>query len=306
MKFVIAGGSGSLGQAVADHRAELGDDVVILSRRSRPGATHRTVVWDGRTVGPWVSELDGAVLLNLAGELVDQRPTRKAIARLISSRVEPTNALVEAAKTHAPARWLQMSTAAIYGDAGDDIIVEGHPVADGPPQMTDVAIPWEEAAAPAAGLSSLAILRTGVVLQKDSPALNRLTSVTRWGLGGAIAGGRQWTTWMHIDDFQAAVDALADEDGIARGLEGPVHVCSPEPVRNSELMAALRRACHRPSWAPPTPRFAVRIGAPILRTDASLALTGRRCLPKRLTDAGFTFRFTDIDDALADLLAGTY
>ncbi|MGZ5388990.1 MAG: DUF1731 domain-containing protein [Aeromicrobium sp.] len=243
---------------------------------------------------------------HLAGELVDQRPTKQAIARLTSSRVEPTTALVEAARAHAPVRWLQMSTAAIYGNAGEDVIVEGHPVADGPAQMTGVAIPWEEAATPAAGLSSLVILRTGVVLQKDSPVLGRLTSVTRWGLGGAIAGGRQWTTWMHIDDFLAAVDALSDDDGIARGLEGPVHVCSPAPVRNSELMAALRRACHRPSWAPPTPRFAVRIGAPILGTDAVLALTGRRCRPKRLTDEGFGFHFDDIDQALADLLAGKY
>lgn len=306
MKFVIAGGAGTLGQAVADHRADRGDDVVILSRRARPQARHRTVVWDGKTVGHWASELQGAVLLNLAGELVDQRPTKRAIARLISSRVEPTTALVIAAETNPPVRWLQMSTAAIYGDGGDTEIVEGHPVASGPPQMPGVAIPWEDATAPAAKLTSLAVLRTGVVLQKDSPALDRLTGVTRWGLGGAIAGGQQWTTWMHIDDFLAVIDALSDADGLARDLEGPVHVCSPAPVRNAELMASLRRACHRPSWAPPTPRFAVRIGAPIMRTDAELALTGRRCLPKRLVDAGFEFRFTGIDDALADLLAGKY
>lgn len=306
MKFVIAGGAGTLGQAVAGHRAARGDDVVILSRSPRPDSPHRTVTWDGKTVGTWAPELEGAVLLNLSGELVDQRPTRKAIARLISSRVEPTAALLAASATHPPVRWLQMSTAAIYGDAGEAVIVEGHPVADGPPQMTDVAIPWEESAAPAAEFTSLAILRTGVVLQNDSPALDRLTSVTRWGLGGAIAGGRQWTSWLHIDDFLAAIDALSDADGVARNLEGPVHLCSPEPVRNAEMMAAFRRVCHRPSWAPPTPRFAVRIGAPLLRTDAALALTGRRCLPKRLTAAGFVFRFPKIDSALDDLLGATY
>ena len=147
-----------------------GDEVVVLSRRERPDLGHRVVVWDGRTPdSSWAPLLRDAVLLNLAGELVDRRPTRRNLELLTRSRTEPTAALVEAARAHPPRRWLQMSTTAIYGDAGDELIVEGHPVASEPPQMPGVAVPWEQAAEPAAGATSLAVLRTGVVLQRDSP-----------------------------------------------------------------------------------------------------------------------------------------
>lgn len=302
-RFVIAGGSGSLGRAVADHRAAAGDEVIVLSRSDRPGLDHPVVVWDGRTADQsWAPLLRGAVLLNLAGELVDRRPTRRNIQLLTRSRTVPTAALVEAARSNPPRRWLQMSTTAIYGDAGDEILTEGHPVASEPPQMPGVAVPWEDAAAPAAEVTSLAVLRTGVVLQRNSPALDRMTAVTRWGLGGRMGSGRQWTTWLHIDDFLRAVDALAVPDSDPGRLTGPVHVCSPEPCTNAQLMATLRRACRRPSWAPPTPRWAIRLGAPVMGTDAMLALTGRRCVPHRLTEAGFTFRHPHIDEAIADLI----
>lgn len=302
-RFVIAGGSGSLGRAVADHRASVGDEVIILSRRAETQMSHRVAAWNGHDVDEsWASLLDGAVLLNLAGELVDRRPTARNIELLTRSRTEPTGTLVQAARTHAPRRWLQMSTTAIYGDAGDDIITEEHPVAPGPPQMPGVAVPWEESADPAGAMTSLVVLRTGVVLQQDSPALDRMTAVTRWGLGGRMGSGRQWTTWLHIDDFLAAVDALADPHEATGELTGVVHVCSPEPCTNADLMAALRRACRRPGWAPPTPSWAIRLGAPLLGTDAALALTGRRCVPQRLLDAGFDFQHPHIADALDDLL----
>jgi NAD dependent epimerase/dehydratase family enzyme len=168
--------------------------------------------------------------------------------------------------------------------------------------MPGVAVPWEAAAEPAASITSLAVLRTGVVLQRDSPALDRMSGLTRWGLGGRMGDGRQWTTWLHIGDFLRAVDALADPSTEAGRLTGPVHVCAPEPCTNDQLMAALRHACRRPSWAPPSPRWAIRLGAPLMGSDATLALTGRRCIPRRLTDAGFTFRHPHIDEALADLI----
>lgn len=311
MKFVIAGGSGALGRAVAAHRGRLGDDVVVLTRRpSGPSGISgaREVTWDGENAGSWQEELAGAVLLNLAGEIVDQRPTRRTINRLAESRVRPTRALVEAARQAPPARWLQMSTTAIYGDGGDTIIREGHPVEEGPPQMTGVALAWERAAHPAAALTSLAILRTGIVLQAQTPALGRLLSMTRWGLGGRVGSGRQWVTWLHIADFLGIVDALAPHDDAGNGtdapgaLEGVVHVCAPEPVQNAELMAELRRAMGR-GWAPPTPAPFVALGAPVLGTDAKLALLGRRCLPQRLLDAGYGFRYPALGAAIRDLVA---
>jgi NAD dependent epimerase/dehydratase family enzyme len=144
MKVVIAGGSGSLGRRISARLAERGDDVVILTR-SRSDLQHRQVAWDGRTVGGWAEELAGAAVINLAGELVDRRPTAENIELLRRSRVEPTAALVSASARldEPPTVWLQASTLAIYGDAGEEILDESAAPAAGPPQMSGVARPWE-------------------------------------------------------------------------------------------------------------------------------------------------------------------
>jgi uncharacterized protein len=300
MRVVIAGGTGSVGRRLADDFARRGDDVTILTRSPRPGIDHRQVRWDGRTVGGWATELEDAIVVNLAGALVDRRPTAKNVHLLRRSRVEPTDALVEAASRVAarPRLWLQMSTLAIYGDAGQGVVDEQHPVADGPPQMSGVARPWEEAVEGVA-TDRLVIMRTGVVLDQGTPAFDRLVHLTRLGLGGRISTGDQWISWIHVDDFLRAVQFIRDHSE----LSGIVHVTAPNPTRNREMMAALRRALHRP-WSPPTPKPLVRLGALLMRTDPALALTGRRCVPARLLDAGFQFNHPDFDPALRDLLVG--
>ncbi|MFI6318981.1 TIGR01777 family oxidoreductase [Nonomuraea sp. NPDC050556] len=296
MKVVLAGGSGALGRRIAADLAARGDEVVVLTRTPRDGLPWRQVEWDGAHQGPWAAELGGAALVNLAGELVDRRPTAANIELLTRSRVEPTRALAEAAAVHRPDVWVQMSTLAIYGDGGDAVITEAHPVADGPAQMAGVARPWEEAAA-GAPAGRQVVLRTGVVLDPGTPALNRLTSLVRWGLGGRVGSGRQWVSWLHIDDLLAIVRRSLDDPE----LSGVVHATSPHPVRNSELMATLRSALRRPP-APPTPVALARLGACVLRTDAELALIGRRCVPERLERAGFTFAHPSLAQALCSAL----
>lgn len=299
MKVVIAGGAGSLGRQIAARLAERGDEVVVLTRSPSAASPHRQVAWDGRTVGPWAGELEGAAVINLAGALVDRRPTEANIELLRSSRVEPTRTLVTASAQLAepPNVWLQASTLAIYGDAGERVLDESAPPAAEPAQMAGVARPWEEAAA-GAPTDRLVVMRTGIVLARGTPALDRLVRLTRWGLGGKLGSGRQWVSWIHLADFLAAVDAFLDD---AR-FSGVVHVTSPNPVRNAELMAAVRKVLHRPA-APPAPAAAVRLGAVLLRTDPALALTGRRCVPAVLQGSRFDFRFTEILPALEDLLA---
>ena len=299
MKIVVAGGSGALGRRLCEDLAERGHEVVVLTRRMRPGP-FRQVEWDGRTVGPWSSELEGSAVVNLAGELVDRRPTPANVDLLTRSRVEPTRALVAASRLlSAPVPvWIQASTLAIYGDAGDQVLDETAPVAEGPPQMAGVARAWEEAVQDARA-DRLVVLRTGIVLDNDTPALDRLASLTRWGLGGRVSSGRQWISWIHIEDWLAIVrEAL---EPASAGLEGVVHATGPDPVRNADLMAALRVALRRPP-APPTPAVLVRLGAMLLRTDPALALTGRRAVPARLLAGGFSFAHPRLDEALADLV----
>ena len=298
MKVVIAGGSGSVGRRLANDFASCGDDVAILTRSPRPDIHHRQVRWDGRTAGTWATELEGAILVNLAGELVDRRPTAKNVELLTRSRVEPTEALVEAASrlVTRPRLWLQMSTLAIYGDAGQGVVDEQHPVADGPPQMSGVARPWEQAVGQPA-TDRLVIMRTGIVLDHGTPAFDRLVHLTKLGLGGRISTGEQWISWVHVDDFLRAVQFIRDHEDIT----GIVHITAPNPIQNRDMMAALRIALHRP-WSPPTPKPLVHFGALLMRTDPALALTGRRCVPTRLLDAGFEFNHPHFDSALQDLL----
>ena len=303
MKVVLAGGTGSLGRALAPALHAAGHEPVVLTRSPRADVRWRQVSWDGRSVGAWVDELDGAAVVNLAGELVDRRPTPAGIALMTSSRVEPTRALVAAsgAVDTPPPVWLQLSTLAIYGDAGEDELDESSPLADGPPQMAGVARAWEDAVV-GASAARLVVLRAGVVLERGTPALDRLVGLARWGLGGRIGSGRQWVSWVHVHDFVAA--ALWMLEGSApegSALEGVVHVTSPQPVRNVELMARLRRAVHRPA-SPPAPAALVRLGAVALRTDPALALTGRRGVPRRLLEHGFVFSQPTLGPALEDLL----
>ena len=299
MRVVVAGGSGALGRRLCEDLAERGHEVVVLTRRPRPGR-FRQVEWDGRTVGPWRVELEGSAVVNLAGELVDRRPTPANVDLLTRSRVEPTRALVAASRLlSAPVPvWIQASTLAIYGDAGDQVLDETAPVAEGPPQMAGVARAWEEAVQDARA-DRLVVLRTGIVLDNDTPALDRLASLTRWGLGGRVSSGRQWISWIHIEDWLAIVRETLEPASV--DLEGVVHATGPDPVRNADLMAALRVALRRPP-APPTPAVLVRLGAMLLRTDPALALTGRRAVPARLLAGGFRFAHPRLDEALADLV----
>jgi uncharacterized protein (TIGR01777 family) len=299
MRIVVAGGSGALGRRLCDRLAERGHDVVVLSRRA--GSTrHRTALWDGRSVGPWADELQDSAVVNLAGALVDRRPTPGNVRLLTSSRVQPTQALARAAAGRNVPVWLQASTLAIHGDAGERLVTEDTPPADGPPQMADVAKAWEAAAADAPAGRKV-VLRTSIVLDRDTPALDRLAGVVRWGLGGRVGSGQQWFSWIHIEDWLRLAVQLLEGRGPAGALSGVVVATAPEPVRNEDLMRILRATLHRPP-SPPTPTWAVKLGSLLLRTDPALGLTGRRAMPARLLDSGFAFEYPRLDAALSDLL----
>ncbi|MGF1647535.1 MAG: epimerase [Kineosporiaceae bacterium] len=304
MKVVVAGGTGALGRRLTDALARGGHEVVVLTRRIRPGIAARQVRWDGVTPADWVEELDGASVVNLAGELVDRPPTPASVGLLTQSRVAPTRALVEASRRGGTVRsWVQASTLAIHGDAGETVVDDDSPPADGPPQMAGVARAWEAALDGAVTAEGTTVLRTSVVLDAGTPALDRLLLLTRWGLGGRVGSGRQWVSWIHVADWLRVVEWClgASEEAGTRPLRGTVVASSPNPVRNAELMSTLRRVTRRPP-APPTPAWGVRWGARLLRTDPALGLTGRRGHPGRLLEADFKFRHPHLEPALRDLL----
>jgi len=296
MKILIAGGSGTLGQRIAADFAGRGDEVVVLTRSPRDDFPFRQIAWDGRTVGAWAGELEGSVLINLAGEVVDRPPTQRNIEMLRRSRVEPTRALVQASQAckPSPVVWVQASSTAIYGDAGDIVITEEAPIPQGPPQMPGVALPWEQAAK-AATSERLVIFRMSLVLDTNTPVLDRLSMLVKLGLGGRISTGRQWVSWIHVRDMLRALRFVVNSE-----IEGVVNVTSPHPVQNETLMKELRRHLNRP-WSPPTPTPLVKLGAWFMGSDPAIALTGRRCVPARLLEAGFDFELPDLRSAFDDL-----
>jgi uncharacterized protein (TIGR01777 family) len=298
-KVVLAGGRGFLGASLARQMVVCGREVVVLTRTPQPGGIAREVAWDGKTPGSWVAELEGAeALVNLTGRSVNCRPTPENRKVILDSRVDSVRVLGEAVArcSRPPAVWVQSGSLALYGDPGDRICAETAPMADD--FSAQVCRQWEDAmAAVSAPRTRKVVLRIGLVLGPGGGALGPLVKLVRWGLGGTVGSGRQYLSWLHTDDMNELFwRAITDA-----GCVGAYNACSPHPVTNAVFMRELRAALGRP-WSPPAPEWAVRLGARfILGTDADLALTGRRCLPARLAEEGFAFRFPELKTALADL-----
>lgn len=304
-KIFIAGGSGFLGISLATHLAALGNEVVIASRRppSASGAW-RHVVWDGRTVGEWRHELDGAAaLVNLAGRSVDCVKSPDHCDEILRSRVEATLALGTALRDvdRPPPAWVQMSTAHIYGDPPSLVCDEHSPLGVG--LAPTVGRAWEEAFKLGVLPDQRAvILRTSFVLGRDrgagGGALTTLARLARYGLGGRIGSGRQGISWIHETDLNRLFGrALFDET-----MHGTYVASSPQPVSQLEFARAVRRAVGMPIGLP-TPEWLVRLGARwVMRTDPELAIYGRYVVSRRLAEARFEFQFPSVDAALSDLL----
>ncbi|MBJ6109510.1 TIGR01777 family oxidoreductase [Hymenobacter sp. BT523] len=300
LKMVIAGGNGFLGHHLAGYFRERGCRVVLLGRGAASGPDY--VRWDGRTLGPWAAELEGAdALINLAGRTVDCRYTAANQREIIASRVESTRVLGAAVAACAvpPRVWLNSSTATIYADtAGGEpanteaagVIGEGFSVG--------VARAWEAAfaACPAPATRKVA-LRTAIVLGREGGAFPVMARLARRGLGSPQGDGRQWMSWLHIVDFCRAVEFLINAPTAA----GAFNLCAPQPLPNRDFMALLCREL-RPWLRLPQPRWLLEIGAFMLRTETELILKSRKVYPQRLLELGFQFDFSTCDAALHDLL----
>lgn len=299
MKIVMPGGSGFLGARLARRLRDRGDDVVVLTR-GRAGERDgvRFVQWDGRTLGPWASELDGAdAIVHLAGRRVDCRPTRRNVDELISSRVDSVLVVGQALRTcqAPPPVWVQVATLAIHGHTGERVLDEDTvPDGLGPRQMTTVALAWEAAFHHATReLPRAVLLRLGIVLGEPDPERAWLARIIELGLAGPIAGGRAWVSWIGLEDTLRIVLRALDDPA----MRGMYHATAPEPVRNARFMAALRAVHHR-RFGLPLPRPIMWLGAWLVGTDPELGLTGRRAVPRRLEREGFVFLQPQIEEAL--------
>lgn len=313
MKIVIPGGSGHLGRIVARDFLADGHEVVVLSREGSRGAVGRVVLWDGRSLGSWVDELEGAdLVLNLSGRSVNCRYSASNLKAMMDSRVESTRAVGQAiAGASTPPRvWMQMSTATIYAhrfDAPNDEAtgIIGGTEPDVPrywEYSVRIARNWERAMDEVAVPSTRKVaLRTALVMSADpGGALDVLLALTKLGLGGPAAGGHQYVSWIHDLDFVHAIRFLLDHPT----LTGAVNICAPSPIPHREFMRALRKACGVKVGLPAT-KWMLRAGSWALRTDSELVLKSRRVTPGRLLDAGFEFAFPDWPHAAEDLVTAS-
>ena len=308
MKVVIPGGSGQVGTLLARAFHADGHDVVVFSRNPR-AQRWRVVRWDGATLGGWRAEIDGSdVVINLTGRSVNCRYTAANRREILESRVLSTRAVGQAiAEAVRPPRvWLQASTATIYAHRYDHPndehsgILGGHE--SGAPSAwqfsIDVALAWERAFDEVTLERTRKIaLRSAMTLSPDPGGVfDTLVGLVRRGLGGSAGDGRQFMSWVHYQDFVAAVRWLIDRDKI----DGIVNVASPNPLPNAEFMRRLREACGV-SFGLPAREWMLELGAIFMRTETELILKSRRVVPARLLEGGFTFRFPTWREAASDL-----
>ena len=306
MRIIIAGGSGFLGQALAEALLAAGHHVQILTRQPSSPAhgharTHERITWtpDGTANGPWAAACSGAdLIVNLAGESIAAgRWTATRKARLRDSRVLPTRSLAQlfARDPNPPAALISASAIGYYGNRGSETLTED----SGPGRgfLADLSVAWEREAL-AAGKSGarVVLLRTGIVLDPREGALAKMVPPFRLFAGGPFGSGRQYMSWIHRDDWVSLAKWAIDTPAV----RGPLNLSAPSPVTNADFARALGRALHRPAFIP-APGLALKI---ILGEMAGpLLLESQRVVPAKALDGGFRFAHQDLDEALADLLA---
>lgn len=301
MKIVIAGASGLIGRSLTASLLQSGHEITTLTTRTvKSDSTHNTgfrqIHWDGVTAGEWTLRVQQAdAVINLSGQsLASGRWTRERKKLLIQSRVQPTRILVAtmSAAIRKPSVFLNASAVGYYGSVHDGIVGEDH--RPGSDFLATLCVNWEEEARPAsrAGIRTV-LLRTGVVLETDGGALQRLVLPFKLFVGGPLGPGTQWMPWIHREDMIRAI-LFALENNIS----GPVNLSSPESVTMDEFSRTLARVLKRPGILR-VPAFVLRL---MLGEMAMVVLTGQRAVPQVLTASGFQFKHPVLEEALADLL----
>jgi len=303
MNVLIAGGSGLIGRRLAESLVKDGHEVVVLSRggQTKTPTGVRLATWDARTAdGDWVKELSGAQgLINLAGASIGSWPwTRRRMEALLASRLSATIALVQALERtpagRRPSVLVNASGIDYYGDrVGDEIITEEG--APGDSFLARLSQQWEAAAQTAEPLGVRVVrIRTAMVFARDALAFRLLTLPFRLFAGGPLGNGRQWFTWIHLDDI-VGLYRLALDDSRASGA---INAVAPDVRREGEVAREIGRVMHRPALVP-APAFMLRLA---LRAQAQLLLDGRHATPTKAQALGYPFRFGGLRDALEDVI----
>lgn len=302
MIIVIAGGTGFLGGPLAEMYAEDGHEVRVLSRTVPSGETRHDpgtgvpgitrVGWipDG-SAGPWSPALDGAdAVINLAGESLAAKRWNDATKRAIyDSRILATRSLVAALRglTTPPPVFISGSAVGYYGACDNRPLSERDSA--GSDFLARLCVDWEKEAQPAADLTRVVLIRTGIVLERSGGALPEMMKPFRFFVGGPLGSGRQYVSWIHRLDWVEMVRWLVQTPEV----RGPVNLTAPHPVTNRQLSRAIGHALRRPSLLP-VPGFALKV---VVGEFAESLVTGQRVIPAAAQQAGYHFRYPELDQA---------
>jgi uncharacterized protein (TIGR01777 family) len=293
MRTAIVGATGLIGRRLIRQLVARGDDVVALVRGGKNVEGARVIAWDP-TAGPVPpGAFDGCdAVVNLAGSPIGRRWNAQVKREIASSRIDLTDAVVRAVADPGPRVLVNASAVGYYGNR-DEVVDESATPGSG--FLADICRRWEAAATAATSHGvRVVLLRTGVVLAAEGGALPQMVGPTKLGLGGPIAGGRQWFPWIHVDDVVGLILHSLDQATLA----GPVNLVAPGILQQGEFAKELGHAVHRPA-ATPTPGFAIKLR---LGEGAQIVLQGQHAVPRVALASGYAFRFAEASAALADLI----
>ncbi len=311
MKIVLAGGTGFLGRLLVKKFLSQKHELVVLSRGGSASSQATLVPWDAYTLSGWAKEMDGAdLVINLTGKKINCLFTEKNLKILRDSRIHSTQVIAQAINQlkNPPPLWIQMSAIDIYPHRFEDSNNEqeggmGEEEGKVPPnwlKITELIQDWESAVYSAKTPSTRKVIaRCSVVMSPEKKtAFDIFLRLARYGLGGSVAGGKQWVSWIHEDDFVRSIEFLIDNPSI----HGPVNLSSPQPLPQKEFMKILRESWGI-KWGLPAQKWMVFLASFFTQIEPVLVLKSRYTLPKILLDAGFSFQFPSWEKATKNLIA---
>lgn len=298
-KIVITAANGFMGNALMNYLSK--DYEVIGLVRSMPQKVHHSyLLWDGKTLGPWTKELEGAfAIVNLAGRSVDCRYNERNKTEILESRINSTRILGVAIDrcVNKPKLWINAASATIYRHSLDLAMTEERGEI-GSGFSVEVCKKWEQQFYNSTidNVRKIA-LRTAIVLGKNGGVMRPFMNLVRFGFGGKMASGRQLFSWIHIEDFCRIIDYFFKNEA----CEGTYNISSPYPISNDTFMSELRKGMRMPIGIPMS-RFILELGARVIKTETELILKSRFVIPKRLLDEGFLFKYPRIDAAINEIV----